>query len=111
MAPDDLHRWAELLSDEQQQHLKWLHNHRCLVEVTRAPADPLQDLPEGYVIEVKVDRHALIRTRGTDIPGMFDYIFNAAKNLFDYVEQYDSAWKGSESLSDEPSQDRRSSNQ
>ena len=88
--------WSQLLTDEQQEKLRWLQNHRCSVEVTRAAADPLHDLPSGFVLEVLVNKHAVVKIRSENLSMAFDYCFEAAKNLFDFVEAYDPMWRGME---------------
>ncbi|AFZ69612.1 hypothetical protein Deipe_4263 (plasmid) [Deinococcus peraridilitoris DSM 19664] len=95
MTPDDLNRWVDFLTKEQKEKLRWLQNHRCMLEASWAPKDTLQDLSEGVVLEVKIDRHGVVKARGTDISEMFDYVFNSAKSLFEYVEKHDPEWKGS----------------
>ncbi|AFZ66700.1 hypothetical protein [Deinococcus peraridilitoris] len=92
--------WVDLLSKAQQEQLRWLQDHRCLVEATHAPADPLHDLPPGFVLEVLVNKHGVVKIRSTDLAQAFDYVFAAAKNLFEFVEAYDSTWRGVESTTD-----------
>lgn len=94
MKPEDIERWADHLTPEQRQQLDWLITHRCNIEATWAPADPLHDLPPGVVLEVLVNKHAVVKIRGTELSGMFDYIYKAARNLFDFVEQENPGWQG-----------------
>lgn len=83
--------WTELLSEEQKVELQWLLEHRCTIEAHWAGPSPLHDLPEGLVLEVFVDKHAIVKARGNDVPGMFDHLCRAARSMFDWVQQYDPA--------------------
>lgn len=96
MKPEDAEGWAELLTDEQKGQLKWLQDHRCMLEASYAPPDPLQDSPAGLVLEVKVDRHAVTKIRGDNVPEMFAFLYRSARALFEYVEQHDPLWRGAQ---------------
>ena len=94
MKPEDLNNWIDLLTDDQKERLKWLQDHRCLLEASWVPADLMHGLPAEAVLKVTIDRHGLVKVRGDDISQMFDYAFNAAKALFDYVEVFDPGPRG-----------------
>ncbi len=86
--PSDIAQiWTDALSEAQLRQLQWLRDRKCLVEAQLAPADPLRDQPEEVMLEVVVDKHAIVKIRGGDIPEMFDKAFMAAQNLFNYVNQ------------------------
>ena len=94
MKPEDAQNWKEALTPEQQDRLRWLQDHRCMIEVRFAPEDVMLDLPPELVMQAKVDRHAVVKIRGSDIGAMFDYVFKAASALYEYVEQFDPTSNG-----------------
>lgn len=74
-------KWTEQLTEEQHQHLLWLQEHRCSVEAEYAPADPSSGQPEALLLRVIINQHALVKERGTDVPGLFDRVYLAARAL------------------------------
>ncbi|AFZ66865.1 hypothetical protein [Deinococcus peraridilitoris] len=94
MESDAALHWAKQLSSEQHKQLDGLNARRCKVEVAWAPPDPLHDLPAGLVMEAMVDKHAVMKVRGTDVGAMFDYIYQGAVNLLNYVQEVSPEWHG-----------------
>jgi hypothetical protein len=86
---DILTTWTHALSEEQLEQLRWLRAAKCTIEAQYAPPDPLHSLPEGLVLEALVDRHAVVKLRGTidEIPEMFDRLYESAKALFEFVNR------------------------
>jgi len=91
--PDDtlVTTWTNHLTERQREQLRWLRSAKCTVEVEPVGPDPLHDQPEGVLLKVIVDQHAVIKTRGTinELPKMFDEAFVAAQALFHYINQPD----------------------
>ncbi|AFZ66928.1 hypothetical protein [Deinococcus peraridilitoris] len=71
--------WTEQLSDEQREQLHWLQENKCVVEATDVPPDLLAELPAGLLLTVAVDKHIVIKERGTDISELFRQLFEAAR--------------------------------
>jgi hypothetical protein len=46
-------------------------------------------MPEGLVLEVLVDKHAVVKLRGTvdEIPDLFDRVVDGARTLFNVVNE------------------------
>lgn len=81
--------WTNALSEHQIEVLRWLRASKCTVEAVYAAPDPLHDMPEGLVLEVLVDKHAVVKLRGTvdEIPDLFDRVVDGARTLFDFVNE------------------------
>lgn len=94
MESDAALHWAQQLSSEQHQQLDTLNARRCKVEVAWAAPDLLHDLPAALVMECVVDKHAVVKVRGTDVGAMFDYIYQGAMNLMNYVQEVSPQWHG-----------------
>lgn len=105
MDPSIAETWTELLSTQQRDQLLWLKDHRCNVEASFAHADPLNDLPPGLVLEALVNKHGVVKLRGTDVPLMFDSLYRSARVLFEFVSEYDPTWTGARTPTDGDSTD------
>ncbi|AFZ66927.1 hypothetical protein [Deinococcus peraridilitoris] len=81
--------WTNYLTEEQRERLRVLRAAKCTVEAQAAPADPLHDMPEGLIIEVLVDKHAVVKIRGTaeELPEIFEKAYQGAQALFMYVNR------------------------
>lgn len=87
MRPDIATTWTDDLTPEQLDQLQWLRERKCIVEAQFAPPDPLHGMPAGVVLEVMVDKHAVVKIRGENVSEMFDMAFRGAQNLFNYVNE------------------------
>jgi len=98
MADDIATTWTNALTEEQIKQLEWLRAAKCTVEASYIPPDPLHDQPEGVLLEILVDKHAVVKYRGTpgEIPRMFNQALNAARALFTYVNEAEQRYRSAE---------------
>jgi hypothetical protein len=70
--------WTQHLTDEQRHTLALLEQHKCRVHGSHVPSAVAPDIIE-YLLEIKVDGHALVRERGPDVQAIFDRVATAAR--------------------------------